>query len=192
MLLKQTLKWDLCMEDNERCYRSTQRYCHSTPEGIFQLWLIISVLSFCVPTPSLSPLLLQRWAGQRTWRSTWAWWRWLCVWLYYSSWWSWSTDARRRAWMPTWRTPPSSPLASSPWASSPASQVCGHRGHAGLPPTAVGHCSLFYPLLCVRRSVRLPTMTVQHSSTSTTDAVFVCGYGGGVNVFTVVCSLRKI
>lgn len=87
----------------------------------------------------------QLWVGPRTWRSTWAWWRWPCAWLCCSSWWSWSTGARRRAWMPTWRTPPSSPLASSPWASSPASQVCGHRGHAGLPPTAVGHCSLFYP-----------------------------------------------
>ena len=54
--------------------------------------------------------------------------------------------------------------------------------------------TLFFVLpSSVRPSVlRLPTVTVQHSSTCTTDPVFVCGCGGGVSVFTVVCSLSKM
>jgi len=77
-----------------------------------------------------------------------------------------------------WQTPPSSPLASSPWASSPASQVCGHLGHAGL-PTAVGHCSLFYP----RLSVLPPWLCSNHLRVPPNLAV--CDCGGGSNVFTV-------
>lgn len=54
--------------------------------------------------------------------------------------------------------------------------------------------TLFFVLpSSVRPSVlRLPTVTVQHSSTCTTDPAFVCGCGGGVSVFTVVCSLSKM
>lgn len=73
----------------------------------------------------------------RTWLCTWGSWWWLCVWLFCWSYWCWCTAGRRKVSMQMWQTPPSSPLASSPWASSPPSQVCGHR--AGQ-PAAVGYC----------------------------------------------------
>lgn len=132
-------------------------------------------------------LPLQPWAELRMWRSTWAWWPWPCVWPCCLLWSSWSTGARRKAWMPTWPTPPSSPLASSPWASSPASQVCGRRGHAGLPPTAVGHCSLF----CFRLSV-FATVTVPHSSTCTTGAVCLWLWRWREFVFSGLWSKRDL
>lgn len=75
--------------------------------------------------------------------------------------------------MQMWPTPPSSPLASSPWASSPPSQVCGHR--AGQ-PAAVGYC--FSTLSTSRHGVSHPSsypcVTCGNCNSQSPSCVRVC------------------
>ncbi len=95
--------------------------------------------------------------------------------------------------MQMWPTPPSSPLASSPWASSPPSQVCGHRTGQ---PAAVGYCfsALSTPHHGVSHpsfhpSARVPVPPVDIATHSLVCVCAVFTLNGGSHSF--VCHLHS-
>ena len=125
----------------------------------------------------------------RTWPCTWGSSPWRSASRCCSLWWCWCTGGRRRGWTLTWPTPPSSPLASSPWAPSPPSQVRGH--HADLqaavryPPLRPPVRPSLFPSVCARLSVSLCPSVCARLSVSLCPSV--CAYPS-VSLCPSVCA----